>query len=409
MVAALSPVLILVAVTAALLAAALANDSADGEPEAADLPELVSEMESRVARGVEQVRGLRFGSLPRSSVVSSDDLNELNAEELGKPGIRRQLLAEETAAKLLGLIDFGADLTQVAEESGDLAAAAYDPEDDRLYVVDDAVGASPALAEFVLSHELNHALEDQVFDLDDSLGSGDRALARTSLVEGTASLVMVRYARRFQNPLALALSAGGVDSGTEGVPPFIVRQLLFAYTRGAAFVRALYNEAGGWDLVNRALRSAPPVSSEQILHPEKYLAGEGPVEFAAADSEVAGTASPQASSGTLGEFTTREILGRGGRAARAAAGWGADEWRLESLEEAPGRCIEEGSCRGGHILTVQWYWDTPSDVIEFLSEIPAYLRRLGARRTSIGWSLPGQDVVLTRGGLNTTLTFAPSP
>ena len=146
--------------------------------------------------------------MPEPEVVTADDLNRLNASELRKPAVRERLLAEETVAKLLGLIEFDDDVLGVAQESGDLAAAAYDPRTDELYVVQDAVGVSPALTEFVLAHELNHALEDQQYDLSDRLGTGDRDLALTALVEGTATVAMIRYARRFQNVLALSLAAG---------------------------------------------------------------------------------------------------------------------------------------------------------------------------------------------------------
>ena len=331
MIAALSPALIMLIVAGALLVAALTNKGPGKEP---TLAEIATDLTPRVAEGVERVRGLQFESVPEPEVVTADDLNRLSAAELRKPRVRERLEAEEVVAKLLGLVEFDDDLLAVAQESGDLAAAAYDPRTDELYVVEDAVGVSPALVEFVLAHELNHALEDQHYDLSDRLGTGDRELALTSLVEGTATVAMIRFARRFQNTLALALAAGAIDGGTEGVPPFIVDQLLFAYTGGARFVRALYDETGSWAVVNNALESDPPVSSEQIMHPRKYLLNEGPLDFALAYSTVAGTVTDERT-GTLGEFATREMLGDGAQAARAAAGWGADAWRLQQFEGAP--------------------------------------------------------------------------
>ena len=179
----------------------------------------------------------------------------------------------------------------------------------------------------MLAHELNHALEDQHYDLSDRLGTGDRDLALTSLVEGTATVAMIRYARRFQNTLALALAAGGIDGGTEGVPPFIVDQLLFAYTGGARFVRALYEETGSWAVVNNALESDPPVSSEQIMHPRKYLLNEGPLEFAFAIRQWRERDGPSRDAAPSASSRPREMLGDGARLRRsAAAGWGADSW-----------------------------------------------------------------------------------
>ena len=194
-VAALSPALIIVIVAGMLLFAAVTNEGPGKEP---TLAEIATELTPRVAEGVEQVRGLPFESVPAPEVVTADDLNRLTAAELRKPGVRERLEAEEVVAKFLGLVEFDDDLLGVAEESGDLAAAAYDPRTDELYVVEDAVGVSPALVEFVLAHELNHALEDQHYDLSDRLGTGDRELALSSLVEGTATVAMIRYAAAFR-------------------------------------------------------------------------------------------------------------------------------------------------------------------------------------------------------------------
>ena len=403
--AALSPALIIVIVAGALLIAGLTNTGPAREP---TLAEIATELTPAVAQGVEEVRGLSFDSVPEPEVVTADDLNELNAAELDEPRVRERLLAEETVAKLLGLVEFDDDVLGIAEESGDLAAAAYDPRTDELYVVEDAVGVSPELVEFVLAHELNHAIEDQRFDISDRPGTGDRDLARTALVEGTATVTMIRYARRFQNALALALAAGGVNPGTEGIPPFIVRQLLFAYTGGARFARALYDETGSWAVVNNALESDPPVSSEQIMHPQKYLLNEEPRQFAYAYSTIAGDPAPQPPRrGTLGEFVTREMLGDDTKAARAAAGWGGDDWQLERQSGSPVRCDDEETCRSGHRLEVSWAWDSPSDTAEFNRELPGYLRGLGARSNGDAWILPGSIVTLTGTDTTTTLSFIP--
>ena len=46
-------------------------------------------------------------------------------------------------------------------------------------------------------------------------------------------------------------------------------------------MQGLYDQ-GGCDAVNAALQDADPASTEQILHPEKYLANEAPVAIDAA-------------------------------------------------------------------------------------------------------------------------------
>ena len=395
--------MILLIVAGALLFAALNNEGPVAEP---TLAEVATDLTPKVAEGVEKVRGLQFESVPEPEIVTADDLNELNAAELRRPKVRERLRAEEVVAKLLGLVEFDDDLVGVAQESGDLAAAAYDPETDELYVVEDAVGVSPALVEFVLAHELNHALEDQHYDISEEPGTGDRELAGTALVEGTATVAMIRYAQRFQNVFALSLAASGIDDDTEGVPSFILDQLLFAYTGGARFVRALYDQTGSWAVVDNALESDPPVTSEQIMHPQKYLLNEGPIQFAILYSEIAGTVEDERF-GTLGEFATREMLGEGSQAMRAAAGWGGDRWHLQTFEGAPDRCDDEASCRGSHGLTVTWYWDSPADAAEFDAVLSLFLEDLGAEFNGTAWILPGSRATITGDRTMTTLSFAP--
>ena len=89
--------------------------------------------------------------------------------------------------------------------------------------------------------------------------------------------------------------------------------LLFPYAAGARFVDAI----GTWGPANAALRGKGPVSTEQILHPAKYRAGERPLPV-----EPEGAPGPgwkRAAHGTIGEFDTAEILRTSDSPLRAAA------------------------------------------------------------------------------------------
>ena len=136
-----------------------------------------------------------------------------------------------------------------------------------------AATGTRVLTEMVLAHELTHALEDQRYGLgiEDQGGSDDAALARLALVEGSASELMYAYAERHFTPeetLGGVLGSAFADTGS--LPGFLQAQLVFPYTGGQAFVAALRERAGGrWTLVDLAERTRPPVSTEQVMHPEQ--------------------------------------------------------------------------------------------------------------------------------------------
>lgn len=232
--------------------------------------------------------------------------------------------------------------------------------------------------QIIFVHEYTHALQDQYFQLDaiteDETGverSPDQALAITSLIEGDASAVMTVYSQAIatQNPLAaVVLLAETFQSGgltlPEGTPGMLVRELTFPYETGMAFVTELY-QVGGWEAVNAAYATLP-LSTEQIIHPEKYMSGEAPQivgSYALSDTLPEWTSLYDT---TLGEFYLREHLRSGLNsleARDAAAGWGGDRFQLLINPET-----------GDQAWTLSALWDTVDDANEFF----VYYTELGA-------------------------------
>ena len=388
-------------VTAALLVAALLHEPASsgfGSSKLA-LTRIAAEVEPRVARRVETIRGLPFESVPHPRVVGAARFRRMSEREARRTGLQRDLAAGAVEAKLLGLLAPQADLSELAGNVAGLAAAAYDSRLERMYVIREAVPGDRGLTEVVLAHELTHALEDQRFGLSEpDEVSDDRALAELALAEGTATSVMTEYARRHLSLFDLAGSALGLDTGTGAVPDFLVEQLGFAYFRGAAFVERLYSAAGGWNVVNIALRGNPPASTEQVLHPHKYLLGERPLPVTL--EGVPGAQWRPASGGSLGEFATGQLLrlGVGEEGARdAAAGWGGDRYALWRKRRARLDCRSEAACRGGFALQARWRWDSAADREQFFAALRRYVQegvggrpgRRGAFRLDGGWAAVG--------------------
>ena len=204
----------------------------------------------------------------------------------------------------------------------------------RLYAVSENRQLTPA-NQIILSHELRHAMQDQYMDLHhllpDSVGDfDDRRLALMSLVEGDATLVMERFLAR-----RLGVDGSGLDLGSltlppsmglPDAPPVLRDQLILPYLSGRSFTAAVWKK-GGWDAV-RAAWARPPTTTEQILHPDKFLSGEA-ARPATAPALSHGGFSVLAD-GVLGEMLTRTLLGEGSD--EAAAGWGGDQYRAWDVD-----------------------------------------------------------------------------
>ena len=316
--------------------------------------------------------------------------------------------------KLLGLIDSSVDLRAVsASVFSEDVAGYYDPRTKRMRTVRGAATGTRVMAEMVLAHELTHALEDQRYGLglEDAGGSDDAALARLALVEGSASELMYAYTERhFTREETLGGVLGSAFADTGSLPGFLQAQLVFPYTGGQAFVSALRERAGGrWTLVDLAERTRPPVSTEQVLHPEKWVSFEPPQPVRTGAAEVLGDGWERAARGTLGEFATRELLARagGGGSADAAAGWGGD--RYELWRRGDGESCA-APCRRGAALTVRWRWDTRSDEREFAAELRQWIRDgLRAQSQAGGtFGIDGGQVAMARRGGAVTLAMAPT-
>ncbi len=226
-------------------------------------------------------------------------------------------------------------------------------------------GLPPSSERGVLVHELAHALEDQTFGMPEGdEQDDDHAMALKSLYEGDAMVVRELYAAAADNAdpatrLARAIFVVRTNPRDKlarglGVPDIAMREprfneVLSAYMDGMIFVAKLY-EHGGFPAIDGAFAS-PPESTEQILHPEKFIAGEKPVTV---DAPAMPAGSERLAEGTWGELRTRLLLGRCGKTAVVDGwGWGGDRY-----------VIAKG---GASELSLSWstVWDTEGDAMRF--------------------------------------------
>jgi hypothetical protein len=339
-----------------------------------------------IAHRVELLRDLPFKRLPTPVPVTAAQARQEGLHDFDKqyPAARRH--ADETVYKLLGVIPPGDDLRTLTGslfEQGVLGY--YDPEDGRLRVVKGAGTSTRVLWEMTIAHELTHALEDQHYPFQTAAaGSDDRALARTALIEGTATWMMYAYVQRyFTSEETLGSLLGAAFEASGSLPPFLQAQVIFPYVDGEAFVSDLRDRANGrWTLVDTAYKAHMPASTEQILHPDAYLAADRPQRVRIRAG--LGSGWRRVGAGTWGELQTRELLALAGSNARdAAAGWGGDRYEL----------WESG---GKDVLVMRWRWDTPRDEAEFAAALREWAQTV----------LKGPHTVVERGGA-VTLVVAP--
>ena len=164
-------------------------------------------------------------------------------------------------------------------------AGYYDPKGQEFHLADwlDLEGQKP-----VMAHELTHALQDQHFNLRRfekwPHGDSDAELAVHALVEGDATLAMTIYMAK--NPLvALAfsrtLTTGVATEQYDQAPRAMRESLIFPYLQGSEWATQLYRR-GGWTMVSSAFTRLP-LSTEQILHVEKYFNYERPIKIVLPD------------------------------------------------------------------------------------------------------------------------------
>ncbi len=361
------------AIAASLLMAGLAACSADASAGSGD-NDGDADLRARAAEllpDVERLSGLPAREALRLGVRSRADLEAFLEDELEEQFAGERMRNVVRAYARFGLVPDTLDLEPLLSRLLlEQVAGFYDPASDTLFVVE---GISDELVDGVLVHEMVHALQDQYVDLDSLVEAtrrrNDRGMAVQAAIEGHATFVMYewmlgqmtggsvdlsRMPRLSESLDREALASAGVEMPELQQAPAVIReQLLFPYVSGLDFIQVRW---AGSDGRVPPLGDALPLTTEQILHPERWGAPEvappPPLEFAV----VASGGWTEVYTDGLGEVDTRillrEFLEDRDRADAGAAGWDGDVYRL--LEGPDGEALVWVS-----------RWDTESEATEF--------------------------------------------
>ncbi|GMU52252.1 MAG: hypothetical protein AMXMBFR33_13980 [Candidatus Xenobia bacterium] len=331
---------------------------------------------ARLSKELEQIRGLKFTKPVPSQALPQAEVARYLQGLFDQEAARLPFAVRQVFMHQVGLLAPGVDYRKSLRDLySQQVQGLYDPYKKRFLV---ATGGSPEadpmagilasqgfnMQDMLTIHELDHALQDQHFNLlkidKDTAANFDQAFAAQCLIEGDATLVMIDY---------VAVSMGldpsmmdgmmdndsmltGAQPGMGNAPPFIQKLVGDPYFRGMSFCKAL-RRTGGWKKVDQAYRRLP-ASSEQVLHPERYLRNDRPasLSFNLPDPPAGWK---YLGCDVAGEYCVRnagENLVGAELAARAAEGWGGDLY-----------CSYlKGSQEGLVWLTV---WDSEQDAKEF--------------------------------------------
>ena len=250
-----------------------------------------------------------------------------------------------------------------------------------------------ATKQILLVQALTHILQEQHFNWEGKIGnrnSWDSRLTLRALREGDALLVALAHLmgapqenrQKIVNGLrGLSDLPSQIDKELSRFPEFLRQEVAFQYLQGGEFVSWAY-AVKGWEGVN-SLFQHPPLSTAQILHPEKYyVKRDDPVRITPWGL-IRPFRDKMIMDETLGEFLIQSLLSQTlsqGEARQAAAGWSGDS--LLAFQQ-------------GEELALGWVtaWDNREKAREFYR---SYRRAIERRHGfSLDSSQSGVDVLIS--------------
>jgi hypothetical protein len=299
-------------------------------------------------------------------LLTTEDLHQRVLEDFLADYSEEEARDDVHVLSLLGLIDPEFDLfTFYLDLFTEQIAGFYDDDLKEMYVVQGEGFKGPERLTY--AHEFVHALQDQTYDLQEGLGFTDEACEEDSercaglqaLIEGDATLLEEQWLRNYATPQDYLEIVEFITSFEmpvyDSAPAFMKDDFIFPYTYGLDFVREIHLN-GGWAAVD-AVYANPPISTEQILHPERYP-DDVPIILEVPDlAPLLGEGWREIEHDVLGEWYTQLTLNEflyDPPSELAAAGWGGDYYiALYNNEKEQGAFI---------LMTV---WDSVRDTEEF--------------------------------------------
>jgi len=313
-----------------------------------------------IAEELTQISGMPLRHAVPCDFISKAKVNEFLNKRVKEETKPEEIRAEELTLKKFGLVPQDFDLAKTTIDLlTEQAAAFYDYDKKKLFITE-TTGSEPQ--EPVLAHELSHAIADQNFNLGKFIRQGrksdDGSTARLAVMEGQATWLMSEYLARRNgqslktSPEMLAAMSTMNESGGDQYPvfdkaPLYLRlTLVFPYTKGMLFQHAVIMR-DGLEGFAEVFHHAP-VSTQQIIHPEKYFANVKPTDPPLPEPKLHGYKGLVG--GSLGELEHQILLEQ--YAGKDAAADLAPHWRGCAFE------LLENKKAGRVVLVYAAQWDS---------------------------------------------------
>jgi len=357
---------------AALLLVASAGPAAESSRDA------LCNQAGAIASQLAVISGMKLLHPVPCDLITKEKVNEFLKKRVKEATTPEDLRAEELTLKKFGFVPPDFDLEKATVDLlTEQAAAFYDYDKKKLFVT---AMTEPATQGPVLAHELSHAIADQNFNLGRFIRQGrksdDGATARLAIMEGQATWLMSEYLARQlgqslkDTPALVRMMSALTDTSGQfpvfdSAPLYLRQTLIFPYTKGMQFQQAVIERDGdkGFSEVFRH----PPVSTQQVIHPDKYFADEQPVIPALPDPKLSRSFKSLAG-GSLGELDHELLLEQ--FAGKAEADDLSPHWRGSVFE------LREDKKTERSVLLYAVQWDSPESARRYFE---AYRRAMAKK------------------------------
>jgi hypothetical protein len=375
----------------------------------------------QIQEEVMSYRGLKQSKPLTRALLTTDQLKDKVINDFFKDYTDEDVKDDVQELSTLGLLPAGFDLKDFyIKLYSEQIAGYYDNETKDMYVVSDE--GFNGTERMTYSHEFTHVLQDQNYDIRDGLKDNEDyckdhteyCAAVTALIEGDATLSeqywLYKYGTDKDKKQIQDFQNSYTSPVYDSAPAYMKQDFLFPYQYGLEFVSDLYMK-NKWTAVDNAYKD-PPVSTEQIMHPDKYPS-DVPVKVSLPDfSGVLGKEWRLADDNEMGEWYSYLILAYGrdskfqldtDTAKTATDGWGGDHYAFYVNDTT-----------GKSILVWESTWDTENDAQEYWDAVKTYATdRWGAGNNhsvdSVSWaSNTDGQILMEHSGSSVLWMIAPT-